>query len=180
MRTLLGRTVLVLFLGAGVLGWLSFSHAEEANSTLVVDAEKDDRVLSVASQLVCDCGTCPHEPLDRCRCGTAQRHRREIGQLLSAGLAPAGVISAMIEKHGNGIVATPPKHGLGLVVWVTPLAVALLGLGFVGLVVRRWFFRAHPRGGEGNDDESGESATAEGGSAQDYMKKVEEELEKLD
>jgi cytochrome c-type biogenesis protein CcmH/NrfF len=94
-------------------------------------------VLSVGSKLACDCG-CPHEPLDVCRCGTAQRYRLEMASLFNQGMDEDQVLAAMVEKYGSGLLAEPPNTVAGIFAKrVAPPLLALIGIGLVLLVIRR-------------------------------------------
>lgn len=149
-------------------------HATEFKGALPdtggVDPKKDPRVVEITSTLACNCGTCPHEPLNVCNCGTATRLRAEIAAGISRGETKDVILAALIAAHGETILPTPPLRGLALVAYLGPF-IAIVGVGFwIGLVMRRWSKKAGLR--------RPEPGTNGGGSAEKdpYLAAVEAEL----
>lgn len=145
-------------------------------------AQTDPAVLSVASRLACNCGTCPHEPVDKCRCGTAMQLRYEIAQLLATGMTGTQVYAAMVSRHGPGILAEPPNTFGGIFAKrVMPVGLFLLGVGLVSMVIFRWRKRdvlEHPAGAAPSAEAAGEETPAKPGKKDDdYLARIEEELE---
>ena len=54
------------------------------------------------------------------------------------------VKSYLVAQYGEEILAAPPAHGFGLLAWVIPPAVLLVGGGVALLLARAW---ARGRGG---------------------------------
>jgi len=68
----------------------------------------------------------------------AQQMRSTIAQELQAGRTPDQIRSEFSASYGEWILLAPPKRGIDLVAWVTPLLL-VLGAMAAGLVaVRRW------------------------------------------
>lgn len=141
------------------------ASGEESLSTL------DPRVLAAASALACDCGTCPHEPVDRCRCGTAASYRSEIATLVQEGKNADEIVAAMIAKHGPQLLAAPPTEGLGLLYWLMPLLAAAVAGIFMVVFLRRFLVqgRSHALGAT----PPGSAPIVDGA----YLARVDEELE---
>lgn len=97
----------------------TYSGKKEMPDTGGVDPKTDPRVVAVTSTLACNCGTCPHEPVNVCTCGVAARMRAEVAQLVSQG-KEATARDEMIARYGYGIVAAPPFSGLNLIAWIGP------------------------------------------------------------
>ena len=130
-------------------------------------------VLAVGAKLACDCG-CPHEPVSTCSCGTAQRYRREIAQLLNTGMDTAQAFTAMIERYGPALLREPPDTPAGIFAKrILPMMIAVFGVVAVGLVMMRWRKR----------DSEGAAQTAETETERadddEYLARVEDELKKL-
>jgi len=106
---------------------------EKMPDTGDIDPKSDPRVRAVTADLACNCGTCPHEPVSTCTCGTAARLRAEVASFISKGMDGSQARAAMIEKHGYEIVAKPPFSGLNLLAWIGPF----VGIAAVGGVL--WF-----------------------------------------
>jgi len=131
-------------------------------------------VLSVASRLACDCG-CPHEPISTCTCGTAQRYRGEIAQLLASGMDVDQAYDGMIERYGPGLLREPPNTAAGIFAKrILPALLAVFGVFTVGLVMMRWRKRdLIPEAASTIETETDGEDDAE------YLSRVEDELKKL-
>ena len=99
-------------------------------------------VSEVARELRCP--TC-NAPLDVSNSPGANEMKRVIAQQIDAGWSKDEIIAAMVDDFGEQVLATPPKSGFGLVAWIVPAVVALLGLAAVPLIARMW---ARRRAGE--------------------------------
>lgn len=166
MRSVLATCFLVLF----TLAPLGVVQAQEHGAPRLDRDAKSPDVLRVGHRLACDCG-CPHEPLDVCNCGTAQRYRLEIASLLNSGKSEEEAFQAIVAKYGPGLLREPPDTFVGIFAkrWL-PIGLAVIGVGLVGMIVVRWRKKPGPT--------SGESAPASGDSGDDdeYLARVEKEL----
>jgi cytochrome c-type biogenesis protein CcmH len=106
-----------------------------------IDPKNDERVISVTSTLSCNCGTCPHEPVHTCSCGTAARLRAEVAAFISKGKSPEDARLAMIEQYGYDIVPKPPFAGFNLIAWIGPF----LLIAIVGTAITLWLLRSSKR-----------------------------------
>ncbi len=104
----------------------------------------EDTVREIAAQLrcvVCQTLSVADSPSE-----TAHQMRAIIRERLAAGDTPEQVKAYFVEKYGLWILLSPPRQGFNLLVWVVPFVGLLLGLGLVGLAVRRWSRRLPPSG----------------------------------
>lgn len=106
---------------------------EKMPDTGGIDPKSDKRVRAVTADLACNCGTCPHEPVSTCTCGTAARLRAEVASFISKGMDTSQARAAMIEKHGYEIVSKPPFAGLNLLAWIGPF------LAIIAVACVLWF-----------------------------------------
>lgn len=111
---------------------------EKMPDTGGIDPKSDPRVKAVTAELACNCGTCPHEPVSTCTCGTAARMRAEVASFVAQGMDSAQARAAMIEKHGYEIVAAPPFGGLNLLAWIGPFVVIGAVGGVLWLKLGEW------------------------------------------
>lgn len=101
-------------------------------------SQTKETVDGIAHKLACQCGTCPNLALYSCYCGTAERMRTEIGELIGKGLDSDAVVESFVEKYGEQVLAAPRKEGFYLTAWVMPiLAVMAFGVLIV-ITLRRW------------------------------------------
>lgn len=103
-----------------------------------IDPKTDPRVREVTTGLACNCGTCPHEPVSTCTCGTAARLRAEVAAFIANGQTPAQAKASMIGKYGYAIVAKPPFGGLNLIAWVGPFVLIAAVAAFLLYKLSSW------------------------------------------
>jgi cytochrome c-type biogenesis protein CcmH len=102
---------------------------------------------AVERELMCvTCGT----PLNQSDALQANRERSEIERLIAQGKTKDQVIDGMVDIYGQDVLLNPPEDGLRAARWIFPAAGALIGLGILFLVVRRW--RRRP--GTPDDDDA--------------------------
>ena len=109
-------------------------------------AAQSQRAKEVGMKLKCLCkgcdmsaGGCAHPGGSFSGpCDTAKAELKEVDDLLTQGQTEQQVIEAFVRKYGTIAYVEPPKHGFGLVAWVMPIFYAVVGLGVVVLVVRKW------------------------------------------
>lgn len=92
-------------------------------------------VTEVARELRCP--TC-NAPLDVSNSPVAGDMKRIIGEYIREGYTKDEILDLMVADFGEEVLATPPKSGFNLVVWVVPFAVLLVGLIAVPLLARTW------------------------------------------
>ena len=84
-----------------------------------------DLGAEVSKELMCTCG-CGKIVYD-CLCDTAKDLRAQVDELVAEGLNKQEILDRFHEKYGDTILATPNKSGLELVLWLTPVGIAVLG-----------------------------------------------------
>jgi cytochrome c-type biogenesis protein CcmH len=160
---------------------VAFAQSEHANysgakmpDTGGIDPRNDERVTRVTSTLSCNCGTCPHEPVSTCTCGTAARLRAEVAAFISKGKSSEEARVAMIDQYGYDIVPKPPFGGLNLIAWIGPFIL----IAIVGTMITMWLL-----GGSRRQQKAAAAAGAKAGSgpspdaaADPYLARIEAEL----
>lgn len=98
-------------------------------------------VTDLESQLMCP--VC-HQLLNQSQSTEADLIRHQIQVRHDQGWSEQRVRDYLVAQYGQEILAAPPTHGFGLLAWVIPAAVLLVG-GVVALFLARTWARG--RGG---------------------------------
>ncbi len=155
-----------------MLAWApSVASAQQQNMRRegVVQQTEEERALF--KQLLCDCGTCPHEPLETCTCGWAHQAREAARAELSAGKTPQQIVDAYAAQHGSDSVIVQANKGANRAIWAVPALLALGGIGVVYRLGRRWRAR-------GDQEEA--PANKPSTKHDEYDDKLDAELRELD
>jgi len=76
--------------------------------------------------------------LDQSNAPVAERMKLYIRERIAAGDTEQQIKDALVLEFGPGVLATPEKSGFGLLAWLLPLVVLVVGAVVVGLLVRTW------------------------------------------
>jgi cytochrome c-type biogenesis protein CcmH/NrfF len=86
------------------------------------------------------CGT----TLDQSDAPAARQIERFIKRRIAAGDSKAEIKDALVANYGEAILASPPKHGFGLLAWWVPLGGIVAAAGLLGWGVWRWSHSREP------------------------------------
>lgn len=104
-------------------------------------AASPPNAADLEAELVCPvCET----TLDQSTAPVAQRMKTFIRERIAAGDTEQEIKDALVAEFGEGVLATPPKSGFGLLAWLLPLVSLLVGAVVVGLLIRSWSRRRAP------------------------------------
>ncbi len=96
-------------------------------------------VMRVGARLACRCGGC-RNTVANCpmlHCGSADPMRRRIHEMKSRGLSDDQVVNTIVREEGVVALASPPAEGWGLITWIMPPIVLLMGFFVYSFYVRR-------------------------------------------
>jgi len=97
-------------------------------------------VLRVGDKLACRCGGC-RNTVGNCpmlHCSSADPMRRRIYEMKNRGMADDEIVNAIVREQGVVALSSPPAASLGgLITWLTPAAVLLIGFAVYSSYVRR-------------------------------------------
>jgi cytochrome c biogenesis protein CcmG/thiol:disulfide interchange protein DsbE len=103
------------------------------------------RAADLEAELVCPvCET----TLDQSDAPVAKRMKAYIRERIAAGDTEDEIKDALVAEFGEGVLATPPKSGFGLLAWLLPLGALVAGALVIAVLVRAWSRRRPPTGGE--------------------------------
>ena len=93
------------------------------------------------------CPTCK-TTLDQSNAPIAQRMKQVIRERIAAGDTEQQIKDALVAQFGETVLANPSTSGFGLLAWLLPLGVVVVGAIGVGLLVRNWSGRRGRTGEE--------------------------------
>lgn len=151
--------VLVLALAVGMP-----ASAQSPNPT-----PSDDEVNAIARDMYCP--VCENTPLDVCPTQACIQWRELIRLKLSEGWTEAQIKQYFVDQYGARVLSAPPAQGFSVLIYIVPPIVLALG---VFIVLRA--FRSMHKPLESSARETPPAATPDN----DYLRRVEEELQKRD
>ena len=89
------------------------------------------------------CPVC-HTTIDQSDSAIAQRMKDFIRARIAAGDTAKQIKDELVAQFGPAVLASPPKKGFDLLVWVLPLVGVAAGAAVLGLLAWRW---SRKRGG---------------------------------
>ncbi len=159
------RLVYGLILGLlAALMWSGLTSAQGDGPRTVTD----DEVNAIARQLYCP--VCENTPLDVCSTEACRQWREVIREKLEQGWTEEEIKQYFIDYYGARVVAEPPREGFNWLAYIVPPALILLGVGILIRVVIVWKQAAA--------EEQQLAAEAEPDEEDEYIRRLEEELQK--
>ncbi len=114
-----------------------------------IAADKLPSAAALEGQLVCP--TCK-ETLDESDSPVARRMKAYIQNRIAAGASAEQIKAELVDQFGEGVLATPPTKGFGLLAWVLPVGGAALVAIVLGFVAWTWSRRRDPPDDDGPFD----------------------------
>lgn len=93
----------------------------------------DDDVNEVSKGLYCP--VCESVPLDVCPTEACADWRELIRTQLESGMTEEQIYDHFATRFGDGVLAEPPRRGINLVLWLSPILALLVG----GTILARTF-----------------------------------------
>ena len=107
-----------------------------ASVSTVAAQSVDEQAREIAKQLqcpICNGSTVADSPSD-----LAGQMRVVIRQKVEAGESRDQIIQYFVDRYGDSILVEPPRHGIGLAVWLAPVVILVIGGVILWLVLRAW------------------------------------------
>ena len=96
----------------------------------------EERVLDVASTVRCP--QCASQSAADSDTAAAQAVRREIAERIDDGQSDDEIRDYFASSFGEEILLTPPRSGIGSLVWIVPVVALVAGGAGLTLAFRRW------------------------------------------
>lgn len=135
------------------------------------DAVTDDQVNDVAKEVYCP--VCENTPLDVCETQACADWRELIRTKLGDGETKEQIFDYFATQYGDRVLASPPKEGFNLIVWIWPIVALLAGAVVFGRYLRNLRSAAEQVGQVGAVPSSTKS---EQSTDDDYLARIEREL----
>lgn len=97
------------------------------------EAERVDRIAATVR-----CPACRGESARDSNAPAAVNVRSEITRRVRAGESDDEIRDALVESYGEVILLTPPRSGLGALVWELPVVGLVCALAGLAFAFRRW------------------------------------------
>ena len=127
----------VLLLAAALsTATLSAQHAEMLGN---ISKPRNALEQQMREEMGCVCGTCEHEPLTKCTCGTGEQMRTQLRGQIDQGKSRDEIIKHFMQIYGGQyFLASPIDEGFNRLAWALPYAVGIGGLAGISLLARHW------------------------------------------
>lgn len=130
----------------------------------------DDQVKEIAYHLMCP--VCQGQSVGESNSNLAHDMRDIIRKQLDEGKSKEEILAYFVNSYGESILASPPPKGINWLLWLLPgVAIVFGGLGII-------LFLYKSQSNKNDDKHTSENTRPEVDN--DYIKRIEEELEKGD
>lgn len=111
-----------------------FLAALPAWSAPVTEDPLERQMLDIAKDL--RCAVCQNQPISESNADLARDMRNIVREQIQAGKSREEILNYFVERYGDYVLLNPPKRGMGMIVWLAPIAL-LLVVGATGFVFLR-------------------------------------------
>jgi len=130
----------------------------------------DDKVKKISYLLMCP--VCQGQSVGESNSNLAQDMRDIIRKQLEEGKSQEEILAYFVSRYGESILASPPVKGINWVLWLLPAAGIVVGILLIGLFLQQ--------SGKQKDNNLPARHANKVQDDNEYLKKIEEDLEKLD
>jgi cytochrome c-type biogenesis protein CcmH len=159
-----------LFVGLATLGIL-------VTMPVLAQQPTADEINAVAKNL--SCPTCTGINVADCPTETCAQWRTKIGEMLAEGKSEQEILDYFAARYGDHVLQVPPKRGFFVWVWALPAAAIIAGLAWLAYLMRGWSQRRAAAPAE--VEVATPPSTLEGADVveDEYLQRVQRDLEKL-
>ena len=109
-------------------------HAKEAQP-VAPDPALEKHVLAISEEL--RCLVCQNQTIADSSAPLAVDLRQQIREKLQQGMSDKDVVDYMVQRYGDFVLYRPPFKITTWLLWFGPFLLAIGGIGFLGLKLRR-------------------------------------------
>jgi cytochrome c-type biogenesis protein CcmH/NrfF len=124
------------------LGWVALALVVlVAIGAAVFGGRGDDSSAAARADAIAHnvrCPTCRGQSVAESAAPAAQAIRTEIHRRIALGQSRAEIETYLETRYGSDILLTPPRSGVGGLVWALPVVALVLGACGLGLALQRW------------------------------------------
>ncbi len=132
----MSRRVAWLAVVAAVVCALVFAMTAGSSSSSSAAERADDIAHGVR------CPTCRGQSVAESAAPAAQAIKVEIRRRVAAGETKSEIEQFLEGRYGEDILLTPPRSGIGGLVWIIPVVVVVGAAAGLGVALQRWSRRA--------------------------------------
>jgi cytochrome c-type biogenesis protein CcmH len=92
----------------------------------------------LGAEIGCVCGTCPLRPIATCGCGFADGMLARLDQEVGAGHSDDEIMAVFVAEYGAAIKIKPSGSGVGLMAWLAPMALLMVGAVVMAGMISHW------------------------------------------
>lgn len=96
----------------------------------------DDEARRIGKQL--QCPVCAGASVAESTSELAGQMRMVIRAKLEAGESEQQIVGYFVERYGDSVLVEPPRRGVGLLVWVAPVAMLVIGALVLWRLLKIW------------------------------------------
>jgi cytochrome c-type biogenesis protein CcmF len=132
-------TATLFFLLVFGLGQPVFAQQHQENPQGVISAPRNALESELRADMGCTCGTCAHEPLSKCTCGTADGMRKALRAQIDQGKNRDEIVAHFAGIYGgHQFLSSPLDQGFNRLAWLFPYLLGGAGIVFTALKARKW------------------------------------------
>lgn len=120
---------------------LPLAVAALAGSVVAAESRRDSvrfeaTVRELELSIIAPC--CWHQPVANHASQIAIEIRKEIRQMVGAGMTPDQIKAEYVHRYGERILAVPPKNAFNRFLWIIPIAASVGAFGIAGHLLGTW------------------------------------------
>jgi cytochrome c-type biogenesis protein CcmH len=134
-----------------------------------------NQINAIAKELWCP--LCNGVRLDNCELQACVQMKEVIAQKLTAGEGKAQIKAYFVQQYGDVVLGAPAGEGFNALVWLLPILVGIVAIGWLVLLLRSWTRKPKPATAVIPD---AAAPAAPDQPKDEYLKRVDDELKKYE